>query len=58
MFRKADVKKDSVPGINQKTEEQVRPGLIKLLGLGTEEECASIRINVEHLLREQGKLLR
>ena len=58
LFRKADVKKDSVPFISRQTEEQVWPGIIKLLGLKTEEECTSIRNNVEHLLREQSKLLR
>ncbi|MEN8613924.1 hypothetical protein ABFB09_01385 [Dehalogenimonas sp. THU2] len=57
LFRKADVKKGSVAFISRETEEQVWPGVIKLLDLKTEADCATVRRNVEHLLREQGKLL-
>ena len=56
MFRKADVKKDSVAFISRKAEEEAWPGVVKLLSLKTETECATVRSNVEHILRDQGKL--
>jgi hypothetical protein len=58
LFRKADVKKGSVLPISRDAEEQVWPGLIKLLNLKTEADCDLTRKNVEHVLKEQGKLLR
>ena len=58
LFRKAEVKKGAVPFISRDTEEQVWPGLIKLLALKTEADCALVRKNIEHVLKEQGKLLR
>ncbi|TFG45547.1 MAG: hypothetical protein E4H31_02570 [Dehalococcoidia bacterium] len=57
LFRKASVKKDSVPFISREAEEQAWPGAVKLLAIKTEADCATVRRNVEHLLREQGKLL-
>lgn len=56
MFRKAGVKKDKLPFISREAEEQAWPGVVKLLGLKTEADCATVRSNVEHVLREQGKL--
>ncbi len=58
LFRKADVKKGSVLSISRDAEEQVWPGIIKLLALKTEADCTLVRKNVEHILKEQGKLLR
>ena len=57
LFRKADVKKGSVLSISRDSEEAVWPGLIKLLALKTEADCALVRKNVEHMLKEQRKLL-
>ena len=57
LFRKADVKKGSVLSISRDSEEAVWPGLIKLLTLKTEADCTQVRMNVEHLLKEKGKLL-
>ena len=57
LFRKADVKKGAVLSISRDAEEQVWPGLIKLLNLKTEADCALVRKNVEHMLKEQRKLL-
>lgn len=56
MFRKADVKKGRTPFISREAEEQAWPGVVKLLGLKTEADCATVRSNIEHVLREQGKL--
>jgi len=58
LFRKADVKKGAVLAISRDAEEQVWPGLIKLLALKTEADCTLVRKNIEHVLKEQGKLLR
>ncbi|MEL7562681.1 hypothetical protein [Dehalogenimonas sp. 4OHTPN] len=57
LFRKADVKKGSVLSVPRNVEEEVWPGLIKILALKNEADCALVRKNVEHLLKEQGKLL-
>ncbi|AKG52935.1 hypothetical protein DGWBC_0248 [Dehalogenimonas sp. WBC-2] len=57
LFRKADVHKGSLPFISRESEEQVWPGIIKLLEIRTEADCATVRKNVEHLLREQRKLI-
>jgi hypothetical protein len=57
LFRKADVKRGSVEAISRDMEEQVWPGLIKLLGLKTELDCQQVRKNVELTLKGQGKLL-
>ncbi|KTB47527.1 hypothetical protein [Dehalogenimonas alkenigignens] len=57
LFRKADVKKGSVLSVPRNVEEEVWPGLIKILALKNESDCALVRKNVEHLLKEQGKLL-
>jgi hypothetical protein len=57
LFRKADVKKGSVLSVPRNVEEEVWPGLIKILALKNESDCTLVRKNVEHLLKEQGKLL-
>ncbi|APV43516.1 hypothetical protein Dform_00153 [Dehalogenimonas formicexedens] len=56
MFRKADVKKGSVESVSRDTEEEVWPGLIKLLALKTEADCVQVRRSVEQALKGQGKL--
>jgi len=58
LFRKADVKKGAVLTISRNAEEEVWPGLIKLLNLKNEADCTLVRQNVEHILKEQGKLVR
>jgi hypothetical protein len=56
LFRKADVKRGAVEAVSRDMEEQVWPGLIKLLSLKTEVDCAQVRKNVELTLKGQGKL--
>jgi hypothetical protein len=57
LFRKADVKKGTVESVSRDTEEEVWPGLIKLLSLRTEEDCLQVRRSVEQELKGQGKLI-
>lgn len=57
LFRKADVKKGAVESISRDTEEEVWPGLIKLLALKTEADCLQVRRSVEQALKGQGKLI-
>ena len=57
LFRKADVKKGTVESISRDTEEEVWPGLIKLLNLHTEADCLVVRKSVEQALKGQGKLV-
>ncbi|PPD58215.1 hypothetical protein HX448_02440 [Dehalogenimonas etheniformans] len=57
LFRKAEVKKGSVESVSRDTEEEVWPGLIKLLALKTEADCLLVRRSVEQALKGQGKLI-
>jgi hypothetical protein len=57
LFRKADVKKGTVESVSRDTEEEVWPGLIKLLNLRTELDCQQVRKSVEQALKGQGKLI-
>jgi hypothetical protein len=57
LFRKAEVKKGTVESVSRDTEEEVWPGLIKLLNLRTEEDCLQVRRTVEQTLKGQGKLI-
>ncbi|XUX00574.1 MAG: hypothetical protein TUN42_00935 [Dehalogenimonas sp.] len=57
LFRKAEVKKGSVESVIRDTEEEVWPGLIKLLSLKTEADCLLVRRSVEQALKGQGKLI-
>ena len=57
LFRKADVKKGTVESISRDTEEEVWPGLIKLLALRTELDCLQVRKTVESAQKAQGKLV-